>query len=243
MNALESQLSLRFRPRHGISLFATFATGLKRFDNGDRVGGVPGIVYVFDTTAIPGFQHGTTFVRASTGFDLDTRRSPLTAATGVVVRGAFDYTHGIDGDMASYERLVGTVGVPIDLWQATHVLWLSATTAIAWQNDGVIPFSELPTLGGPNDLRGFRFQDFRDYSAFYATAEYRWPVWMWVQGALFVDYGGVFGQNYAGFGAQRMQPDVGVALRLTTSSRFLMRVQLGYGFGEGVNFSISGTPE
>ena len=241
MNALVGQVSLRVRPRHGLALFAGFATGLKRFDNGDRVGGNEGIVYVFDTSTIAGFDNGTTFVRASAGFDFDTRDNPLTSSTGLVVHGGFDYTHGVaGGDKASYERLSGTVGVPINLWQHTHVLWLSATTALAWQNDLPIPFSELPTLGGPNDLRGFRFQDFRDHSAFFATAEYRWPVWMWVYGAIFVDYGGVFGPNYDGFSARRMQPDVGVSLRLITSNQFYMRVQLGYGFGEGVNFSLSG---
>ncbi len=244
MNALESHLSLRVRPVHGVTLFAMLTTGLKRFDNGDRVGGDAGIVYSYDTTTIPGFTHGTTFVRAGTGFDLDTRDTPYSASSGVVVHGALDYTHGIDGDSASYERLSGSVGVPINLWQRTHVLWLSATTALTWQNDDApVPFSELPTLGGPNDLRGFRFQDFRDDTAFFATAEYRWPVWMWVEGALFVDYGGVFGPNYAGFGARRMQPDVGVALRLVTSNSFAVRVQLGYGFGEGFNFSLSGNAQ
>jgi hypothetical protein len=32
-----------------------------------------------------------------------------------------------------------------------------------------------------------------------------------------------------------------VALRLVTSERFLIRMQLGYGFGEGFNFSVSGS--
>jgi outer membrane protein assembly factor BamA len=241
MNALVTQVALRVRPVRGLSLLALVSTGLKRFDNGDRIGDVPGILFVFDPATIPGFVHGTTYVRAGIGFDLDTRDTPVRAAAGLVVHGAFDYTHGIDGDAATYERLAGSVGIPIDLWSRTHVLWLSAATALTWQNDAPVPFSELPTLGGPNDLRGFRFQDFRDFTSFYATAEYRWPIWMWVDGALFFDYGGVFGKNYSGFGARRMQPDVGVALRLVTSERFLIRMQLGYGFGEGFNFSVSGS--
>ena len=243
MNALVTNLALRVRPMHGITLFAVATAGLKRFDNGDRVGGVDGIIYSFNTAAIPGFSHGTTFVRGGAGFDIDTRDTPWRPATGVVVRASFDYTHGIDGDVATYERLFGSVALPINLWARTHVLWLSATTAMTWQNDAQVPFSELPTLGGPNDLRGFRFQDFRDYTAFFATAEYRWPIWMWLDGSVFVDYGGVFGQNFADFSATRMQPDVGVGLRLVTSNRFFIRAQLGYGFGEGFNFSISGTAQ
>jgi outer membrane protein assembly factor BamA len=233
----------RVRAVDGLAFFASGAGGFKRFANGDRVGGDQGIIYSFDTTTIPGFSDGTTYVRGAVGFDADTRDSPFGGATGIVVRGVFDYTHGIDRtDSASYERLSGMVGLPINLWARTHILWLSAATSLAWPNGSdQVPFSELPTLGGPNDLRGFRFQDFRDYTAFWATAEYRWPVWMWVDGAIFVDYGGVFGKNYVAFGATRMQPDVGLALRLMTSNRYFVRANIGYGFGEGVNFSLSGT--
>ncbi|MCU1282536.1 MAG: outer membrane protein assembly complex, YaeT protein [bacterium] len=235
------EFGLRLRPQPWLGLFATFATGIKRFDNGDRVGGDPGVAFVYDPTTIAGFVHGTTFVRAGTGFVLDLRDGSARASSGVLVQASFDYTHGIDGDVSSYERLRALALVPINLWAHTHVLRLQAATAVTWQNQELVPFSELPTLGGPDDLRGFRFQDFRDYTSFYATAEYRWPLWMWVDGALFVDYGGVFGRGYAGFGARRMQPDVGVGMHVVTRGNFHFRAQLGYGFGEGVNFSLSGT--
>ncbi len=240
MNALEGRAVLRVRPVRQLALFASVSSALKRFGNGDRVGGDPGVIYIYDTAAIPGFQNGTTFVRASAGFRLDTRDPPIRAASGLLLQAAFDFTRDLDQDAASYERFRASLGVPINLWSHTHVLWLKASTAIVWQNDGLVPFSELATLGGPDDLRGFRFQDFRDFSSFVATAEYRWPAWMWVDGAIFVDYGGVFGQNYANFGARRMQPDVGVALRIVTSREFFIRAQLGYGFGEGLNFTLSG---
>ena len=241
MNAVESRLAVRVRPQPWLAFYATISTGLKRFQNGDRVGGDPGVVYVWDTNTIPGFTHGTSFIRAGVGGILDLRDHRSRASTGLLIDAAFDYTRGIDGDFATYERFRAKAGVPIPLWLRTHVLWLQAATALAWQDGPVaIPFTEVPTLGGPDDLRGFRFQDFRDLSSFWVTAEYRWPMWMWVDGALFFDYGGVFGRNYAGFNTQRMQPDVGVALRVVTNGHFLLRIQIGYGFGEGVNFSLSG---
>jgi hypothetical protein len=240
MNALETRVALRVRPLRALALFLSLGSGLKRFGNGDRIDDEPGVIYVYDTSRIAGFDHGTTFVRAAAGFSLDSRDAPNRAATGVVLSCDFAFTHGLDGDRADYERLSASLGVPIDLWSRTHVLYLRASTAMIWQNDAPVPFSELPALGGPNDLRGFRFQDFRDYTALWGTAEYRWPLWMWVDGSLFVDYGGVFGQNFAGFGTRRAQPDVGVGLRIVTAHGFLFRAQLGYGFGEGFNFSIAG---
>jgi hypothetical protein len=240
MNGLEARLGLRLRPLPWLALFTTITTGFKRFDNGDRVGGDPGIVFVYDTTTIPGFTQGTTFVRPGASLVVDLHDNAARHSSGLLVQASFDYTHGIGGDTASYWRLNALAAVPINLWAHTHVLWLQAATAVTWPHERSLPFSELPTLGGPDNLRGFRFQDFRDYTSFYATAEYRWPMWMWVDGALFVDYGGVFGQGYANFGARRMQPDVGVGLHIVSSGNFHLRAQLAYGFGEGINFSLSG---
>jgi outer membrane protein assembly factor BamA len=76
-------------------------------------------------------------------------------------------------------------------------------------NDSIVPFSELAILGGPYDMPGFRWQEFRGFSSLLGTAEYRWAILEWVDASVFTDYGGVFGRNYKGFGASQMQPDVG----------------------------------
>ena len=38
-----------------------------------------------------------------------------------------------------------------------------------------------------------------------------------------------------------MQPDLGFGIRVASTGNYIIRTQLGYGFGEGVNFSISGS--
>ena len=222
-------------------MYLTYGDGLKRFANGDRVGGDPGVAYFYDLASITGFVQGTTFFRATAGLVLNALDNERRPSRGVWAHVTADYTYGVDGDPSSYERLRAHVGVPVNLWAHTHVLWLLAATALSWSNAGPIVFSELPTLGGPDDLRGFRLHDFRDYTSFYATLEYRWPLSPWVDAALFTDYGGVFGVDYAGFGARRMQPDVGLGIRLLTAGNYVIRAQLGYGFGEGFNFSFSGS--
>jgi hypothetical protein len=239
-DALEARVGLRLRLWPWMGLYATVGSGIKRFGDGDNIGGDPSLFTVYDPNTINGFVHGTTFVRATLGMVIDLRDDPIRPSRGLFAEAAFDYTHGIDGDFASYPRLRASLSVPINLWAHTHVLWLRGATAMVWPGDAPVPFSELPTLGGPDDLRGFRFGDFRDFSSLFFTAEYRWPLWMWLDASLFADYGGVFGQNFAGFGAQQMQPDVGIGVRLITSGRFVIRAQLAYGFGEGFNFSISG---
>jgi Omp85 superfamily domain len=241
MNALEVRVAVRLRLLPWLAAFGAVSTGLKRFGNGQNIGGDPEIFTVYDPTTIQGFSDGTTFIRSAVGLVLDARDQVGRTAAGVVGSVVFDWTEGIHNDRASYPRLRGSLGVPINLWRHTHVLWLGGAFAMAWNHDDtLVPFSELPTLGGPDTLRGFRRDDFRDYTSLFFTAEYRWPVSMWLDAALFVDYGGVFAENFDHFGARRMQPDLGVALRLLSTGHFYMRMQLGYGFGEGVNFSVSG---
>jgi hemolysin activation/secretion protein len=103
-----------------------------------------------------------------------------------------------------------------------------------------VPFSELAIVGGPETLRGFRWMAFRDFSSLLLQAEYRWPIALWVDASLFVDWGGVFGRWYANFGAKQMQPDVGFGFRLRSRDKFYIKLQFAYGFDTGWQIYITG---
>src|SRR5262249_37682392 len=157
----EGRLGFRLRLAPWLGLFAAFATAIKRFDNGDSIGGDPPIFSVYDTTTVQGFSEGTTFVRGSVGIVVDARDSVGRPSAGAIGSVAFDYPGGFGGDRAHYPRFRASLGVPINLWWHTHVLWLYSAMEMAWNNgDTPVPFSELPWLGGPDSLRGFRYQDF-----------------------------------------------------------------------------------
>jgi len=97
-----------------------------------------------------------------------------------------------------------------------------------------VPFSELVVVGGPDDFRGAPIGRFRDYTSVLGTIEYRWAVWMWLDAAVFNDWVGVFGRDFHGFAFDKLVPDAGAGLVLHTQSNFLMRVQIAYGVGSGV---------
>jgi outer membrane protein assembly factor BamA len=159
----------------------------------------------------------------------------------VLLEAEADYTHGLGSDPSSYFRLRGAATLHIDLWARSRVLvFRVATVAVAPTGNEIVPFSELAVLGGPDDLRGFRIEAFRDSTSLIGSAEYRWPVFMWADGVLFADYGGVFGSWYAGIGPAQMQPDVGLGVRFHTGDRFYLRAQVAYGFGDTWQFYISG---
>jgi hypothetical protein len=230
--------------------------GLRRFGNGESYSGDPPIDQVYcvmvggvcvpgtvSDALVPGFNQGTQFLRTSAALHLDLRDNRIRPTVGMLFNAEADYTHGVgNDDDSSYFRVWGSLAVDINLWRHSHVLVVrGATELVLPLGNTIVPFSELAVLGGPNDLRGFLWQEFRDYSSLVMTVEYRWPLLGWVEGGLFVDYGGVYGQKYQGFGASQMQEDIGFSVRLHTWDRFYVKMQFAYGFdGGGWHIYLSG---
>jgi hypothetical protein len=230
--------------------------GLRRFANGESYSGdapiadvycvrdasgacVPGTV---SEALVPGFNNGTQFLRASAGLHLDLRNDVIRPSTGLLVDAQIDYSHGLGhDDPSSYVRVWGSAAFDIDLYRHSHILVLRATTELVVPaGNEFVPFSELATVGGPYTLPGFRYQEFRDFSSFVASAEYRFPLLLWVDASVFGDYGGVFGRNYRGFGDDRLQPDVGFGFLLHSRDRFYVKLQFAYGFDNSWQIYITG---
>jgi outer membrane protein assembly factor BamA len=153
---------------------------------------------------------------------------------------AVAYTNGLLGDDGRYVRASASFGGVINLWHQSRflVLRIAADTLVPIR--GTVPFSELPTLGGPEDLRGFPLGRFRDYSTLLFTAEYRWPVWIWADAGFFSDVGATGGVGWRGLSPARAHPDIGFALHVRSGRRFALRMFFAYGFNEGFQFAVGG---
>ncbi len=226
--------------------------GMRRYDDGyagsappitevycvrDAGGGcIPGTV---DERLVPGFHQGSWFARGGWMLKLDTRKNASRPAGGFLLDLGGDYSHGL-GDPSSYFRARGAAGVAIDLHGGYHVLVLRlAAELVLPTNDAPVPFSERAVLGGPDSLRGFRLGRFHDDSSLLASAEYRWPIWQWADGMLFTDWGGTFGRAFAGFGWGGLYPDVGAGVRIRSTDRVYLRLQVAYGFPDGFQLYLS----
>jgi hypothetical protein len=253
IDAFDIDAGLHFVVRPELRFYLGGHFGLRRFGNGRAIGSDPPIADVFcerignqcgpkvDEGLVPGFNNGTEFLRGFAGFSLDTRDSPWRPSSGARVDFIADYSHGLADD-SSYFRLRGSMTGIIDLWKRSHILILRvwAETVLATNNTPV-PFTELVVLGGPDDLRGVRPGRFRDYSGTLFTLEYRWPVWMWMDAAIFTEAGGVQGTFFQGFNIKQLHPDIGIGVRLRTSTRFLLRLQTAWSPSDGFQFFIAGS--
>lgn len=228
--------------------------GVRRFHDGRRIADDPPITEVYclrnltgmcvpgtvDETRVPGFARGTQFFRAGVTARVDSRDNWYRPSSGGLVELGLDYTHGLGFDTSQYVHASGALSGVLDLWQRSRVLvvkvWAQLVEPIG---NSIVPFSEMVVVGGPDDFRGFRPGRFRNFSSLLFQAEYRWPIWMWMDASLFAEYGGVFGRGFEGFSIDRMRPDAGAGVRLRSSDSFYLRAQFAYGWGDGWQFFVS----
>lgn len=172
-----------------LALQLTSGAGWRRIDAGSDPADITGS---YRADALPGFggERVATWHRFALG--VDTRDRPARAeppgprATGVAL---WLYAGAATGP--AYGRYGGEARVQLPLGTRQRILVLRALAeAVAGPLD-VIPFVDLPRLGGPELLRGYPADRFRDRAAALGSIEYRFDLSGSLGGFLFADAGRV----------------------------------------------------
>lgn len=154
----------------------------------------------------PGYDEGYTILRSRLVAALDNRLPRPASAQGFRLE-----VHGTQAtDLRQDASFVGygaAGGLALDLNSRNRIVSLGALVRFVDPiDDAVIPFTELVTLGGaPNAMRGLYPGRLYDRSAAVAGLGYRWPIWIWLDGALRMEVGNVFGEHLAGFRLERLR--------------------------------------
>jgi outer membrane protein assembly factor BamA len=102
-----------------------------------------------------------------------------------------------------------------------------------------LPFYMQPTLGGADDLRGFRPYRFRGDNLLAFNAEYRWEVFSGLDMAIFADAWKV-AMNKGSLNLKDLETDAGVGLRFNARNRTFLRLDVAFsheGFQVWVKFT------
>jgi outer membrane protein assembly factor BamA len=91
----------------------------------------------------------------------------------------------------------------------------------------LVPFYLQPTLGGSEDLRGFRPFRFYDNNAVILNGEYRWEVFSGLDMALFVDAGQVF-PDWHQINYRHLQSDAGFGFRFNVRNDVFLRIDTAF---------------
>jgi hypothetical protein len=108
-----------------------------------------------------------------------------------------------------------------------------ATQFYAQFVNGVEPFYEMQGLGGDSKIRGYYLLRFRENDVMLLQAEYRFPIWWRIGGAVFAG-GGEVGHVLSNFSIQGIHPSAGIGLRFLVVPEQHLNVRIDYGIGADV---------
>jgi hypothetical protein len=95
--------------------------------------------------------------------------------------------------------------------------------------DAEVPFTELVTLGGTEPMRGFFPGRLTGQSGVVADLAYRWPIWIWLDGAMHAEVGNVFGEHLGGFAFKKLRWSGSIGIESSGVSDNPLQIMIGTG--------------
>jgi outer membrane protein assembly factor BamA len=188
---------------------------------------------VFNNQTAPGLESPSNFAQGGGFVAFDWRDNPGDATHGGLYSVHYTDFDDVRRSHYSFQRLDLEADQYFGFLNDQHVIALRGKVeATEAGSDQQIPFYLEPTLGGPDDLRGYRAFRFYDHDAAVFTGEYRWNVLGSLAMAIFYDAGQVF-DKWQQIGLHNLHTDYGFGFRVKTSKGVFMRVDTGFSH-EGV---------
>jgi len=188
---------------------------------------------LFTNQTAPGIQSPSNFAQGGGYVQFDWRDNPGDPAHGGAYTARYTDFDDVRRDHYSFQRLDLEVDQYIGFLNDQHVIALRGKVEATEAGSGQqVPFYLEPTLGGPDDLRGYRAFRFYDYDAAILNGEYRWNVLGSLAMAVFYDAGQVF-DKWQQINFRNLHTDYGFGFRVKTSKGVFMRIDTGFSH-EGV---------
>jgi hypothetical protein len=178
----------------------------------------------------PGFESGYTATFERAELTVDTRDTRPASQTGVRVELEIEQGSNVRRSTDNWVRYGGTVGGFLDLHH-NRTVSLSATTLFVdpMTEGATIPFTEQVVLGGSGPMRGFLYGRLVDRSAAVATLKYRWPIWVFLDGAIQGAIGNVFGPQLEDFQAKLLRVSAAAGIETVGTADHTFEVLAGFG--------------
>jgi len=181
------------------------------------------------TYALPtGYGDAQGYVGPDLRLAVDSRAVRPGSESGVRIELGGLLAKGVGGDDATWLRTTVSLGGYLDVLN-NRTLGLRLYGDLVTPLEGEVPFSELATLGDDAPLRGFAEGRLRGQSAVAAVVDYRWPIWVFLDGHLFIELGNVFGEGFDGFDVDQLRFSAGFGVRPASREdhEFELMVALG----------------
>jgi hypothetical protein len=194
---------------------------------------------VYSPRQAPGIDAQSNFVRTGGFAQYDWRDNPDSARTGgnyfVQFSDFRDRTFGL----SNFRRLDLEAQQFVPILNERRVFAVRAKSALTYSDGHPLPFYMQPSLGGSNDLRGYRAYRFRGDNLFVMNAEYRYEIFSGLDMAVFGDAGQVFTRK-SDFSFRNLESDLGFGFRFNQRNKTFLRLDVAFsheGFEVWVKFS------
>jgi len=199
-----------------------------------NLSGTPTTQTLFTGADTPGLTQQSNFVTGTTTLQLDFSRMGFSNPEGLQIEADDSQFFDQSGNQANF-HLLGTQAayyLPLTNGMRTLVFRVRNETAFAEDNQ-IVPFYLQPTLGGPDDLRGYDRYRFYGNGVSVASGEYRWSISQTLEMAIFGEGGNVY-QRPGLIGFRDLRGDGGFGFRLKNKQASVMRFDVGFS-PEGVH--------
>jgi hypothetical protein len=198
----------------------------------------------------PGFGQSVDYAELAWTFRHDTRDSSGRTQRGT--RAELELYGTTDLRSADLNAVRATLRaawfIPVAPLHRVLALSAGAAAAAPLAEASEVPLQSLVTLGQKEYLRGYAKDRFRDRAGFWASAEYRYPIFEFsdtgagLSSTLFVDVGRV-GEDVSELVEAPVRAAFGFGVRAETSRAFVFRAQVAFSEeGAEVLFALNDTP-
>jgi hypothetical protein len=190
--------------------------------------GTPTTEQLFTAATTPGLVEQSNFITGTATIQLDLTHPGFSNPKGLALEADDSQFFDQSGHQANFHLLEtqATYFLPLTNGMRTLVFRVRNETAFA-ENNQVVPFYLQPTLGGPDDLRGYDRYRFYGNGNSLATAEYRWSVTQTLEMAVFGDGGNVYVRPGL-IGFRDLRGDGGIGFRIKNKQASVMRFDVGF---------------
>jgi len=188
---------------------------------------------LFTEQDTPGLERQTDFARGGFFTRLDYRDDPIGARSGGMFQVRWQNYSDVRSNRFDFRQLDLEARQYVPFFNKRRVIALALAGTLSYPGSGAaVPFYLQPTLGGSDDLRGFRSYRFYGDNLLAANVEYRWEAFSGLDMALFLDAGKVAARrsqvNFHG-----LETSAGFGFRFNARNRNFIRIDTGFSH-EGV---------
>ena len=191
-------------------------------------GSRPSIEEMFTPDTAPGLGDSPTYVHGSFSGGIDWRPAAGYARRGGLYQVTYHSYNDLD-DTYSFDRVDGEIVQHLPILRETWVVSLHGLVQTTLDDDDVVPFFLMPSLGSGSTLRAYPSWRFRDRHSLLLSGELRWiPNRTALDMALFYDTGKV-ASHWDGLSLSGMKSNVGIGVRFHGPFTTPLRIELAHG--------------